>query len=274
MDMGFITLKGSNTNKRALTAYQFPIFSKYRILFHGVFTRHSGYSNHPFWSLNLGTRVGDDVTTVKQNLKLLKESISAKCLVYMNQIHDTNMVVLKEMPDSDLLECSNSDALITSLRDVALLTRHADCQGILIYDPINEVISNIHCGWRGNVKDIIGKVVRRMVKDFGSKPQHMIAGIGPSLGPCCCEFRDYPKIFPDQFRRFMERKNYFNLWELSRWQLENAGLLKENISYAGICTRCRTDLFYSYRGEGVTGRFGVVVMLMSDPKRMGQNLFC
>ena len=59
----------------------------------------------------------------------------------------------------------------------------------------------------------------------------------------------------------MVRENYFDLWQLSRWQLLEAGLKKENIEVAGICTRCRTDLFYSYRAEGTTGRFATVVML-------------
>ena len=59
----------------------------------------------------------------------------------------------------------------------------------------------------------------------------------------------------------MVRKNYFDMWQISRRQLIEAGLNKENIEVAGICTRCRTDLFYSYRAEGTTGRFATVVML-------------
>ena len=62
----------------------------------------------------------------------------------------------------------------------------------------------------------------------------------------------------------MVRKNYFDLWDLSRWQLMTAGLKKEHIEMARICTRCRTDLFYSYRAEGVTGRFATVAMLRTQ----------
>ena len=89
----------------------------------------------------------------------------------------------------------------------------------------------------------------------------MSAAVGPSLGPCCAEFRTYEEIFPPEFEKFMVRKNYFDLWAVSRMQLLDAGLDKAHVHIAGICTRCRTDLFYSYRGEGVTGRFGTVVML-------------
>ena len=88
-----------------------------------------------------------------------------------------------------------------------------------------------------------------------------MAAIGPSLGPCCAEFVTYRDIFPEEFDRFMVDENHFDLWALSSWQLENAGMRPENIEVAGLCTRCRTDLFYSYRAEGNTGRFGTVAML-------------
>ena len=59
----------------------------------------------------------------------------------------------------------------------------------------------------------------------------------------------------------MVRPNYFDLWEISRYQLLRAGLEERNIEIAGICTHCRTDLFYSYRAEGNTGRFATVAMI-------------
>ena len=38
-------------------------------------------------------------------------------------------------------------------------------------------------------------------------------------------------------------------------QLLDAGLAQANISTVGLCTACRTDLFFSYRAEkGHTGR--------------------
>jgi len=103
-----------------------------------------------------------------------------------------------------------------------------------------------------------------MRSSFGSKASDLIAAIGPSLGPCCAEFIDYKQIFPEEFRRFMVRDNYFDLLQISRWQLIKAGLKEENIEVSTICTKCRTDLFYSYRAEGVTGRFTTVVMLKNN----------
>jgi copper oxidase (laccase) domain-containing protein len=128
-------------------------------------------------------------------------------------------------------------------------------------DPKKKVIANVHCGWKGNALNILGSALGRMISDFGSRVSDIKAAVGPSLGPCCAEFVTYEQIFPREFSRFMVRKNYFDLWEISRWQLMEAGIEGENIEIAGICTRCRTDLFYSYRAEGITGRFATVVML-------------
>jgi copper oxidase (laccase) domain-containing protein len=108
-------------------------------------------------------------------------------------------------------------------------------------------------------------VVALMKSEFGCRARNIRSAIGPSLGPCCAEFIDYKSMFPEDFRHFMVRENYFDLWAISCAQLLETGLLKENIEVAGICTRCRTDLFYSYRGEGVTGRFATAVMLKQPP---------
>jgi hypothetical protein len=106
-----------------------------------------------------------------------------------------------------------------------------------------------------------GRVIERMEKEFGCRAGSLYAAISPSLGPCCAEFVTYRDIFPPCFRRFMVRENYFDLWALTRFQLQEAGLAAEKISVAGLCTKCRTDLFFSYRAEGVTGRFCIAAML-------------
>jgi copper oxidase (laccase) domain-containing protein len=103
-----------------------------------------------------------------------------------------------------------------------------------------------------------------MEEEFGCRAGDMMAAIGPSLGPCCAEFINHEKIFPAEFVEFMIRNNYFDLWALSRRQLLGASLKSENIETAEICTKCRTDLFFSYRAEGVTGRFATVAMLMES----------
>ncbi|MFC1814663.1 laccase domain-containing protein [Thermodesulfobacteriota bacterium] len=48
---------------------------------------------------------------------------------------------------------------------------------------------------------------------------------------------------------------------MSRDQLYAVGVPLDNICFSDICTKCNTDQFFSYRGEGTTGRFASVITL-------------
>ena len=51
-----------------------------------------------------------------------------------------------------------------------------------------------------------------------------------------------------------------DLWQLNKMQLQDIGVLSENIFCANICTACHNDLFFSYRSEyGKTGRLGAII---------------
>jgi YfiH family protein len=180
----------------------------------------------------------------------------------MNQVHGARVHMLELVKDTDLQEDAPcADAMVTNLTGIALMVKQADCQAVILVEPVKKAIAVIHCGWRGNVANLPAKVVERMTSSLDCSAAEMRAAIGPSLGPCCAEFTSHETLFPAHFRRFMVRRNHFDLWELSRMQLLEAGLKKDRIEIAGICTRCRTDLFFSYRGEGATGRFATLVML-------------
>lgn len=123
------------------------------------------------------------------------------------------------------------------------------------------MVANVHSGWRGSIANIIGHTLDAMKKNFGSDPAHVVAGIGPSLGPCCAEFVNYKEEIPEPFWKYRNDRRHFDFWAVSRDQLCEAGVCAENIHISGLCTRCRTDLFFSYRAEGITGRFAAIIGL-------------
>jgi copper oxidase (laccase) domain-containing protein len=131
----------------------------------------------------------------------------------------------------------------------------------MLYDPEHRVAANVHCGWRGQVQNILAEAVRRLQTEFGSRPAVLRAGIGPGLGPCCAEFRHYGQEFPRHFWRYQVRPYYFNLWDISRDQLRAAGLQPEHIDISGLCTKCRESEFFSYRRERLSGRQGAIIGL-------------
>ena len=243
--------------------FQYPKLSMQQKLTHMVFLRHGGVSAPPFNTLNTSYKVGDRPGDVSSNLRKIKNVMGARDLMFMNQSHGVDILVLGKDHLEKSSETPSADAMITDMAYIALIVKLADCQGIIIYDPKKKVVANVHCGWRGNVHNIVGKTVTRMNDCFGCRGSDLLAAIGPSLGPCCAEFIDYEAIFPGEFKDFMVRENYFDLWAVTRRQLLEAGLKEENIEVAGICTRCNSDMFFSYRAEGQTGRFGIAAMLVS-----------
>lgn len=252
----------SSSGSLEIPYLQFPELSKFEGLKHAVFTRQGGVSRAPFNSLNCSLENRDNPEHVRANLEIIRKSLDAQDLLFLEQIHSaaTVLALAKNRPFVNPL--AKADALLTDLTRTGLLIKQADCQAVILYDPVKRVIANVHCGWRGNQKNILVIAVQKMQTIFGSQAGEIRAAIGPSLGPCCGEFRTYAEIFPPEFKRFMIRPNYFDLWAVSRWQLVQAGLKEQHIETAGICTRCRTDLFFSYRAEGKTsGRFATVVML-------------
>jgi copper oxidase (laccase) domain-containing protein len=123
------------------------------------------------------------------------------------------------------------------------------------------VVANVHSGWRGSIQNIIGRTVDTMKQHFDCRPDGIIAGIGPSLGPCCAEFIHYETEIPKEFWGYMDSDDHFDFWAISSDQLMKAGVPEPNIESSQMCTRCRTDAFYSYRAEKITGRFAAVIGL-------------
>ncbi len=243
--------------------YQFPSMNRFPYLFHGFFSRHGGYSRPPYQSLNVALKVGDRTRDVSRNISKIGKILKASKIVSVTQEHGCNIIII----DKNYLKTYHprtppvSDALITAETGIALLIKVADCQAVFLLDTVRKVIANIHCGWRGNVKNIIGKTVDAMKGVFGSKPGDMIAAISPSLGPCCAEFKDYKRLLPRKFNNFKIGQDHFDFWQISRAQLVESGIDRENIEIAEICTVCNSENFFSYRKEKTTGRCAAMMML-------------
>jgi len=244
-----------------LTFYRFPTLARFPELLHGVLTRRGGVSSGPYASLNLSFAVGDRPELVRENRRRVTQALDLTELVGAEQVHGLKESVLYAGNPSPAAEVPEVDILITQEPGLGLLIKQADCQAVMLYDPEHRVAANVHCGWRGQVAGILGEAVVRLKETFRSRPERLIAGIGPGLGPCCAEFRHFRKEFPQSLWEYQVRPNYFDLWRLSRDLLLAAGLKPEHIDLAGLCTKCRAAEFYSYRRDGMTGRQGSVIAL-------------
>jgi polyphenol oxidase len=142
----------------------------------------------------------------------------------------------------------------------------------VLYDPLHRAVGIAHAGWKGTLLGAGTSTLAAMSNRYGTRPDDVVAGIGPSIGPCCYEVglevvQGVEEAFTSSNNLIVPSTNgggpHFDLWAANETSLREAGV--EQIEVARLCTACNTHEFYSHRREhGNTGRFGVLVTLRGD----------
>lgn len=269
MNPGFIKHK-----KDDVVYFTFEHFDKTNLVNHCFTTKIGGVSTGNYESLNLGYNSGDNLHHVIENHKIISEilGIDHNKFVFTKQVHGTGIFNIKEKfnCEKDHDQIIGIDGLTTKIAKFPLHTVYADCVPIFILDIENKAIGIAHSGWRGTVGKIGEVLLKNMATEFGTKASMCLAGVGPSIGPCCFEVgKEVTKSFENAFKdsatyleKALESKDYLNLWSANKQVLVEAGILMENIICAEICTSCNSKLFYSYRRDnGITGRMAGIMEL-------------
>lgn len=217
-----------------------------------------------------------DDKTIKNNYKKLCDSLDI----------DYNNIVRPKQSHTDIVEYvhdkdglyTDVDGLCTNKKEIILSLVYADCIPLLFYDPIKNVIANIHSGWKGTVKRISVKAIQKMKKEYGSNYKDIICFIGPSI--CKKHFsvhKDVRDIFYNEFKDDIKidevikkaniengkQKYEIHTVKVNRILLEKEGLLPINIIESNLCTVCESEYFHSYRADAeVSGRNTAVIGLV------------
>lgn len=248
------------TTDQGLMVYRDPHLADPGGLVHGHFTRRGGVSTGKFSSLNVSEDVGDETEAVRENRRRIVDALGGGPLVMLRQVHGSEVLVWSraKAPRTPLA----ADAVVTDEKGVLVSIQTADCQAVMLHDPIRQVVANVHAGWRGSVAGIIGNTIRTMTRSYRCRPEDIRAGVGPSLGPCCAEFVNYQNEIPESLWSYKDERHHFDFWRISEDQLLAQGLKQEHIGVSRLCTRCNKDLFFSYRRDKVTGRLANVIGLL------------
>jgi YfiH family protein len=249
--------------------YTFESLDGFPEIVHAITTRHGGVSAGKYASLNLTTGTGDDPAAVRENLDRACAALGLRRedAVSPNQRHTANVRRIEQADRGQVY--TDFDIFVTDQPDVPLVLRYADCTPVLIYDPERRALAVIHSGWRGTVQGASRAAVEALAHEYGSRPADLVAGIGPSIGPCCYEVGDevvdavragFAHADDLLLARPGKERRHFDLWAANRRWLSDAGVRR--IETAALCTACRADEFYSYRAEkGKTGHFGAIMAL-------------
>jgi polyphenol oxidase len=307
-----------------------PAWEKTFWLWHGFSTRRGGVSraysgDDAPGELNLGFTADDDRENVLHNRRLLAEAVTGSPgtpLATVRQIHSSVLVVggrdscgdrsakrggSRANPNDKDLHPTNvklsvgtpvlgtpakGDGLMTAQPGMLLGIQTADCIPVLVADRKRRAVAAFHAGWRGTVKRIVENGIGRMRLEFGSRPEDLVAAIGPGIGVCCYAvgeevlsefesqfnyglelFREvydtnpvrtkYPMLFLSQRapgHTPMGPGLHLDLVEANRRQLLSAGLSAGTIQVVAACTNCHPEMFFSHRAsKGRCGRMMSVI---------------
>ena len=314
-----------------------PGWQRVAWLRHGFSTRAGGVSylydsEAGVGTLNLGWTEQDEAANVAENRRrFLAEIVGgtaqaatascsqspAPCLVTLRQFHSgmVRMVEAGDHAQEGRLQTAGGravlrgDGAMTNLPGVFLGIQTADCVPVLVADVRRRAVAAFHAGWRGTLARIVERGIGAMRLRYGSRPEDLVAVVGPSIGPCCysvgeevrfefeSQFAYAPELFSEAYDSDPVREKYpllfltarapghsnigpqihVNLWEANRRQLLDAGIPARRITVIGECTACAglgTDAgrkYFSHRAEsGFTGRMMAVIGLADAPTKVAR----
>lgn len=241
------------------------ILSSYPNLIHGISSRDE---NEPPYFNNLSKHVGDDIDTVMKNRARFFGSIGVdeSNLVHANQVHSDGVTIVLSpglFPQTD--------ALISQQKNLFLVISVADCMPVMMYDPENNVIANVHSGWRGSQKNIAGKTIGIMQKDFGTKPGELVIFMGPAISKMNFEVdKDVADMFSEKYvepKHGAQGKYLVDTANVVYDNLILAGVSPANIEHCPICTFEYPSMHSYRRDKSKSGRMFAVIGMASNSER-------
>jgi YfiH family protein len=234
-------------------------------------TRVGGVSKAPFDGFNLGDHVHDDAQAVAVNRALLQAQLGGARPVFLSQVHGVDVAHLNAgTPDG-----TTADACITQETQVACTIMVADCLPLLFTDDAGRVVAAAHAGWRGLAAGVIEQTVNAMCAQAGVPAEQVRVWLGPCIGPDAFEVGDDvlvaltsgDAVDPAQAQHFFKPHPS----HAGKWLADLAGLARLRLQALGVksvagndstpewCTVRQGSRLFSYRRDGVTGRFAVCI---------------
>lgn len=187
-------------------------------------------------------------------------------VVTSHQVHGREVATARRGSPRALAR-QDADVLVSDDPEVAIAVRAADCVPILLADSRTGAVAAVHAGWRGTAAGAVTAAVDALSRQFGARPEDLVAAIGPSIGACCY---DVGTELVDAFAAAGHPRHLVDRWFLApparlgsserpglrldltaanRDQLVLAGVPEAQIHACGLCTAMHLDVLTSFRAE-------------------------
>jgi copper oxidase (laccase) domain-containing protein len=199
-----------------------------------------------------GVEVGDEKRVVVGRLRPVWEGVLSSGgwgpgeVWWAEQVHGARVAVV---PDGgEAREVAGVDGLVGSGAGVGLAVVVADCCAVFVVDPLRRVCGLFHSGRRGTEMGITALGIGRMASEFGSDPLDLLVSLSPCIRPPAFEVDIAAGIIG---------------------QAVGAGVPREQVFDAGVCTAREAGRYYSYRRE--RGRTGRMLAFLGFPAAGGRR---
>ena len=169
------------------------------------------------------------------------------------------LLLLRQLHGSAVVEAPwegrpQADAAVASAPGWLLGIQTADCLPVLLVDPGRRLVAAAHAGWRGTAAGVASRAVEALLRR-GSRPEDLVAALGPCVGACCYEVGEelrgaFGPSGAAFFRPGPGGRPHLDVRAANARQLLDAGLRPEALHHVADCTRCRAELYHSYRRDG------------------------
>ena len=259
----------------------FPLLERTGMVRHLFSTRVGGVSKGIYSTMNLSYTRGDEKEDVDENFRRIAGVLgcSLKDIVCSDQTHTVNLrVVSHEDGGKGILrerDYTDTDGLLTDVPGLVLATFYADCVPLYFVDTRKHAVALAHSGWRGTVARMGRCVTEKMKEVYGTRPEDIVAAVGPSICQACYEVsEDVAEAFAQEFRGHGQTdeiligkgggKYQLDLWRANEIILTEAGIPGEQIQVTDICTCHNSDYLFSHRAsQGRRGNLGAFLGLIS-----------
>jgi polyphenol oxidase len=221
-------------------------------LSHGFFLRTGGVSEGIHASLNCGRGSMDNKDRVEENRARVATGLGtrAELLIGPRQVHSASAIIATAAWKP--ADAPAADAVVTTVRGLAIGVLTADCAPVLMADAQAGVIAAVHAGWKGAKAGVIESAIGAM-ESLGARPERITASIGPTISQAAYE------VGPEFVAAFLEgggasrkyfaqeagSRPHFNLPAYVKDRLLRLGVA--NIHDTGACTYGNESNFFSYR---------------------------
>lgn len=220
-------------------------------------TRRGGVSVSPFGQLNVATHVGDLPAAVQENRKRLSAELALPTEPnWLSQTHSNGLVKIGE---EGLQDVPDADAAYTDCDNQVLVIMTADCLPVFLATRDGSEVALVHAGWRG----IANGIISRALDAFQAPHDEICAWLGPAISqPAFTVGSDVRELILQRSQAhesaFIKHGAKYKacLYTLARQQLEGRTGFVGGGNY---CTYNQSELFYSYRRDGTTGRMANLI---------------